>query len=361
MNIALINWNSFDKVTGSRVYMVNLALSLKEKGDNVCILASGEILPRYKNSGVDFYIMDKNDFSEVEFMKFAKFCLKMVDKLKINIIHAHYNHAFIVANIIKKMKNIPFFVTFHGCEYEWLGIKNMKMSCKESLDNANNAFYSSKELVEDFKEKTDIILDDRYVYIPNAVMPVIINKNDICSCKKTILFVGRLSEEKGISFLFEAIKWFKWREDIEFHIVGTGHLNEWCKRFIMQNNLKDIIKMIGEVSKEEVEKRMYDSYMVVIPSIHESMPTVLLEAMIVGKPILSTNAYGVENAITNMREGIVIEKGNINELILGINMLLNNPQLCANLGYNAKIKAEKEFLWSIVTDKIKNYYEIAIK
>jgi len=360
MNIALINWKSFDEISGSRIYMVNSALSLKEKGNNVYILTSGKILPEYENLGLNFYTIDNDNFSEAGFLHFTRFCFKMVEKLKIDIVHAHYNHAFIAADLIKKKKNIPYFCTFHGYEYELIIKENIKTLCKEALNNANNIFYSSKEIINNFKEKADIILDERYIYMPNAVMPVPANQNDHCMAKKIILFVGRLAEEKGLYFLFEAIKAFRERRDIELHIVGGGPLADWCKHFIRQNDIGDIIKMIGEVSSKEVIKRMQDSYMVVLPSVYESMPIVLLEAMAVGKPILATDIYGISNAVENMKEGLLVENNNADELISGISRLLDNQELCENLGNNAKRRAEKEFLWDTVADKIINYYKSSL-
>lgn len=356
MNIAMIDWHSFDSIGGTRIYITNLALSLKEKGDNVVILTSGEILPRYKNLGLSFYTIDNDNYSGAGFMNFTRFCRKMVDKLKIDVIHAHYNHAFIVSKLIKATKNIPYFITFHGPEYTLLELSNIKTHCKEALESANNIFYSSMEVVEDFNNQVDTGIDERYIYVPNAVMMPAPNKRCVYSQKRILLFVGRLSEEKGIYILFEAMKHFRNRQDIELHVVGDGYLNGWCNNFIKQNNMEDTIKMIGEASAEEVAQRMYSSHIVVIPSIRESMPIVILEAMITGKPIVATNAFGIKNAIENMKEGIVVEVNNITQLISGIDTLLNDPVLCEYLSTNAKNRAEKEFLWDTVSDKIRSYY-----
>lgn len=357
MNIALLRWEPFNMVSGSRIYISNLAKSLTLDGHNTYIFTRGEICPFYESTNLRFLTIDYHKYSDRHFIDYLKFCNKLAKELKIDVIHSHYPHAFFIANILKQTIGIPYFITLHGYEYKYIiDIKTIQLT-KQALDNANNIFSASSEVIENIKEKVNIDIDDRYIYMPNAVNQINFHTIQKKNNKQKILFVGRLAKEKGLEFLFKAMLFFRNRSDIELHIIGSGFLQNWCENFINDNKMENIIKMCGQMDHIDVIKKMCDSSIMIIPSIYESMPTVLLEAMVVGKPIIVTNVYGVNNAIENMKDGIIIEQANTTEIVKNIELLLADQQLCEFLGKNAKEKALNNFLWSHISKKIFSYYK----
>ena len=358
MNIAMLNWGAFDFMSGVKMYIVNLAQNLADRGHQVYIITSNNVLPSYHRSDITFLTIDNDEYSERGFANYFRYCVKMVDKFSIDVLHTHCNIGYIVSNKIKQIRKTPYFISFHGYEYRFMD--ESLLNYKKALSNADYMFFQSLEIAENINSILDLKIDDRYVYMPNAVN---LNEGTQCSSivdRKIILFVGRLVKEKGLVYLFEAIKNLREEKDIELHVVGSGTLRDWCDTYIEENNLSDCIRMIGELPHTETTQKMIESYMVVIPSLYESMSTVLLEAMAAGKPIIASNAYGVTTVIENMKNGIIVQKENSSVIAKGIKMLLNDNRLCELLGKNARDKIKRDFSWEIIAGRIEEYYVKAL-
>lgn len=103
---------------------------------------------------------------------------------------------------------------------------------------------------------------------------------------EAFLFVGRLEQQKGFSYLINAIKICKQRGvDIKLDIIGTGSLKDEIEKDIKQNNLETNIKLLG--LKENIEKYFINSKGVILSSIFEGFPNVLVESITLGIPVIS--------------------------------------------------------------------------
>ncbi len=104
------------------------------------------------------------------------------------------------------------------------------------------------------------------------------------------VFAGRLDKLKGIQLLLEAWKNIK---DFELIICGIGPEEAWCKRFIEQNNLKNV-KMIGFVPNEEVKKIIGKSKALILPTQwYEGYPMTMAESFSLGTPVIGSDIGNV--------------------------------------------------------------------
>ncbi|QCI72094.1 MULTISPECIES: glycosyltransferase [Vibrio] len=125
-------------------------------------------------------------------------------------------------------------------------------------------------------------------------------------------FIGRIQEDKGILDLISAFKQLD-QNDFELEIIGTGILYDNLRK----NNSNPSVRFLGQVDNNKIGGYLLDSNVVVVPSKnrYEGFPRVILEAWSCGIPVIVSNVGGVNSFVINNKNGIVIEAGNITELL----------------------------------------------
>lgn len=125
---------------------------------------------------------------------------------------------------------------------------------------------------------------------------------------KTFLFVGRLSEEKGISYLCKIIKDFCMKNgDWKFKIIGQGKKESLVKECIKKNNLFDRVQV--ESVNENIQYEYENSECLIMTSVAEGLPMVLIEAQTCGIPAISFNTItGPSEIILDGVSGYIVDR-----------------------------------------------------
>ena len=183
------------------------------------------------------------------------------------------------------------------------------------------------------------------------------NKLSNINCERDfdVIFIGRLEPKKGISYLIEAIGKLKKRPDLRVVIIGDGSHKEELSELVISNGLQHNIEFTGSLSHRQVGQYLTKSRIFAAPSINlsddtEGMPTVLLEAMAAGIPIITTDAGGIGDVVINSYNGLVVEQRNTEELAEKILLLLENPKLRIKLAHNG-VKHVEQFTYKIISQK----------
>ena len=168
------------------------------------------------------------------------------------------------------------------------------------------------------------------------------------------LFIGRLSQEKGIEFLLES-----WKEiDFPLKIVGDGPMMGNVK--LQGNN----VEFLGKIPNKSVKTLLQKAQFLVFPSQwYEGFPMVLVEAMACGTPVLVTNIGSMQEIITDELNGLHFELGNQKQFIEKVHQLMKDESLCQFLGDNGRRAYLEKYtpdvnyqqLISIYQDSISNY------
>ncbi|MFH8039211.1 MAG: glycosyltransferase family 4 protein [Candidatus Aenigmatarchaeota archaeon] len=131
---------------------------------------------------------------------------------------------------------------------------------------------------------------------------------------KRLLYVGRLSYEKGIFVLLEAFKKIADEmKEIELWIIGDGILRERVKKFIISNNLSRRVKLFGLRSHDEMPFIYAQASVFVLPSFTESCPASLLEAMASGLIVIANDVGCIHEIIMDGIDGFIISKDKIGD------------------------------------------------
>jgi colanic acid/amylovoran biosynthesis glycosyltransferase len=119
-----------------------------------------------------------------------------------------------------------------------------------------------------------------------------------------LVCVGRLCEQKGQMLLIEAVK--KLHDlgvNFELVLAGDGEMRSDIEALITQYQLKDKIIITGWISSSEVRKHILESQVLVLPSFAEGLPVVVMEAMSLRRPVISTYIAGIPELLIQGENG----------------------------------------------------------
>ena len=274
-----------------------------------------------------------------------------LSKVDADILHYHMPFIFaVIAHFIAKPKYKKLYISYHGAivgydKFMWpfWGLYKYFYKIADKIHVLSPDIINKDKILTDNKEKC--------LVIPYGI-EVINNKASLqeetehykkqFNNKKIILCVGRLARMKG---LLNAIKAMKLVEGAILLIAGDGPLRESYEKYIIENNLKDKVILLGNVTDKHKKDILFNSCDIfVLPSESESFGIVQLEAMQFGKPVINTNlGTGVNYVSIDGETGLTVEPGNVEQLAYAINKLLNNDKLRIELGLNALSRVQNLF------------------
>jgi glycosyltransferase involved in cell wall biosynthesis len=123
-----------------------------------------------------------------------------------------------------------------------------------------------------------------------------------------LLFVGRLSREKGVPYLLEAVALLVAQgEAVELHLVGAGPLEDELRQRTQTLSITDHVQFHGFVPQGAALRRLYrESDIFILPSIQDQQPKVLMEAMSQSVPVIATQVGGIPSTIQDGETGLLV-------------------------------------------------------
>ncbi len=182
---------------------------------------------------------------------------------------------------------------------------------------------------------------EKIVNIPNSVDTEVFTLSEIKSWENPfeILFVGRLTEAKGVGVLLQALKNMitKGYNDLLLTVVGDGDLRKELENMTLSLGLKKYVVFTGY--KKDVMEYYQTSHILVLPSNWEGLPLVLLEGMACGLPIVASDLSGNREAIEDGVNGLLFTPGKEDELTSKIIYFLEHPEVAKHMGRTCREKA----------------------
>ncbi len=267
----------------------------------------------------------------------------------VDAIHAHFaSSATRVANLVHRLIGVPYSFTAHAKDIFQEDV---------SPDSLQNKIRDARFVVtvSQFNQSYlqalmgDIPADIRRLY--NGIDLSIFHpeKADNHQSNK-ILSVGRLVEKKGFEVLIRACKQLEgWGVPFECEIIGKGELRESLNQLIAQLELGDRVRLVGPKPQEEVLMTYQQADIFALPCIigqdgnRDGLPTVLLEAMATGLPVVSTTLTGVPEIIDDKENGLLVPPDDVNALAQALATLLTDPERRQRYGFAAREKVERVF------------------
>lgn len=334
--------------------------SEEERSKNIDIIS---FLNRSYNLKVDTYIF-----------AIRLFCWLIFHLKEYSIIHCvKAGSEAVVCNIISKIFKKKLIVKvvqeeFSDRElYSSNGKKRLDKVIRHFLlRDVDNFIAISEEIEDNLNKRTNKSIVHR---IPNGVD--IEKFKPVCSQEKkklrekvdidkeviALLHVGAINTRKGVYDILNALEEYNGKKIIQFVMCGPvledlsflDRISELNKN----NNL--IIDYRGSV--DNVTDYLNSSDIFVLASYSEGLPNVLLEAGASGLPIISTNIGGSRDIIQEGINGLLVEKGNINQIYNTINKLVENEKLRQELTLNSRETIVNRFSNKKIANQYENLYK----
>ena len=139
-----------------------------------------------------------------------------------------------------------------------------------------------------------------------------------------VVCVGRLCEAKGQLLLIEAVHQLA-QKDIRFELVlaGDGEMRADLEALIAYYKLEGQIQITGWISASQVREQILGARALILPSFTEGLPVVIMEAMALHRPVLSTYVAGIPELVLPGKTGWLFPAGSVEELAASIEDLLS--------------------------------------
>jgi len=179
--------------------------------------------------------------------------------------------------------------------------------------------------------------------------------------KPIVLFVGSLIPRKGLPFLVEAAKkTVKQQADTKFVMVGDGPLKSQLMSSLDKANLSGNFLFLSGLTEDALAAVYNCADVFVLPSIQEGQGIVLLEAQATAKPVVAFNVGGVNEAVLDGETGLLVNRGNSDELADALLKLLSDESLREKLGANGRRFVMDNFTWDLCAERMLAVYREAL-
>ncbi|MFQ5728885.1 MAG: glycosyltransferase [Waddliaceae bacterium] len=251
---------------------------------------------------------------------------------KVDLFHAHWLYSGIIASLVKILKGTPFIVTLRGSDV--FRAKKGRLSYLLShwvMQHADFITTVNKDL------RNWVIQEG---VAPNAVF-VIRNGVELNKREKRekltslcrFLFVGHLVPAKGLDILIESIAIvYRVEKTIHLTIVGDGQDINRLKSDVQQNGLHDHVNFLGTQPSDQIPLLMHQADCLVLPSLREGTPNVILEAMACGLPVVATDLPGIREVVKDGITGHLVKPKDVNTLTEKLLEMIRNPKSRQQMG-----------------------------
>jgi colanic acid/amylovoran biosynthesis glycosyltransferase len=271
-----------------------------------------------------------------------------LQEMGIGHVHAHFmGMAARTAFWIHKFFPLTFSFTAHANDI--FAPRNFEVGLDKLVDTARVIVtvsdYAKKFLQERFPERADRI---RRIY--NGLNLAEFGRADFSSAPPLILAVGRLIAKKGFADLIGACGLIAERgKSFQCEIIGEGPLENELRGQIERLNLQNRVVLPGAKPQREVRQRLAAANVFVLPSVidpeggMDNLPTVIMEAMATGLPIVSTKIGGIPEMVVENETGFLLRPGDAVALADAIEKVISNLSLAQKLGQAGRECAQEFF------------------
>ena len=297
---------------------------------------------------------------------------KIARKEHIDMIHAHWilPQGF-VAVFLKKLLKIPLLVTVHGSDLFPLKNRLFKKLQHFVIKNSDyitvNSIATRNELLNRFP-----LYSSKIKVIPMGIDVNIFKKRNLKKPKKytkntILLFVGRLSDQKGIQYLIDAMPdLVRYDSKIKLLIIGEGPYEKRLRERANANKVTSNIEFVGSIPTTEIAKYYNFADIFILPSLSnktgtEALGLSLLEAMASRCAVIGTKVGGIRFIIKDGYNGVLIEQKDSHNISSAIIMLLKDKKKARKLGKNAAEFVKKHYSWDKISKDFIKLYEDILK
>ncbi|HEU0266120.1 MAG TPA: glycosyltransferase [Candidatus Saccharimonadaceae bacterium] len=283
--------------------------------------------------------------------------LRLVQQTKPDIIYAHwFTPQAVIARYVGIFTHVPFVFTTHAADVDaWhkvplIGRFMVRSNAQKSVAFTAVSRRSLARLENFMTKKQWRELQKRSAIIPMGTTLPKPHAKHQKTHEKTILFIGRLAEKKGVHYLLPA---FAKLHDIKARLIiaGDGPWRERLQAQAAELGLTASTSFVGYVQGAEKDKLLSESDILVVPSITaglgdvEGLPVSLMEGLAYGKICIATPESGADDIITDGKSGFLVPQKNSQALARTLDRVLTLDQTATKKIATAARQCAEQFSW----------------
>ncbi|MCD2257514.1 glycosyltransferase family 4 protein [Lactobacillus sp. CC-MHH1034] len=372
---------------GIATYQYTMAKILADSGNKVTVICRSEKPTRkiYSNNFniIPIYIesFEKNKKEGMNKFRLAvcKHLLKLQREDSVDIVETPDWGASCVYFQENDNRNIPIVVKLHTPLFVWEKFNRFQFNKEyreETLRLEREQIINSDALISCTKNLLDLVVDE-YKLRKNTGKVILnplsenkyINRN-VSTYSEDIVnvtYVGSLEERKGVLALSKALSSHpsNFRKFV-FNFVGKDTNRNYYMDSTMEEIKKELkgtninIHFYGQKEHSKAIELMEKADVLIFPSLYDNLPYVILEAISLGKPVISSNRGGIPEIITNKQSGILIDPMNAADYISAVNFL-RPLSTRKKIGITAKRVAKNYSESKVLGDVLVNYADVIDK
>lgn len=292
-----------------------------------------------------------------EVYRYSELAKKIAEDEGFDIIHCHDWMTYRAGINAKAVKNRPLVVHVHSTEFDRTGGNGVNQTVysieKEGMEKADIVIavsnFTKGKIVQHYG-----ISPDKVIVVHNAVEPKEDRHFEIRKFDKVVLFLGRITLQKGPEyFVYAAKKVLEHDPDVKFIMAGSGDMEAFVIEKAAQLGISRNLLFSGFLQGDDVDRayKMADLY--VMPSVSEPFGITALEAISNGTPVLISKQSGVSEVVVNCLKADFWDIDDIANKILAV---LNYRVLHNTLKEHGYIEIKK-FNWDIPAKKCLDIYQ----
>ncbi|MGC9357942.1 MAG: glycosyltransferase family 4 protein [Anaerolineae bacterium] len=295
---------------------------------------------------------------------FSYFVLSILPALRLarrwqpDIVHAHFAVPVgPLGYLIKKLLDIPYIITLHGGDVPGFDDPQTEQWYRLLLPLTRPIWKNAAAIVAVGQGLRDLAKDA----YPDVPVSIIRNGIDCATYRpptrersddreSTLVFVGRIVKQKGLSYLIRGLPELRRRvsKSFKLNIVGDGPLRPELESLVAELGVGDCVNFVGWVSQEEVRRYLHEADIFVLPSLMEGLSIALLQAMASGLPLVTSDAVGNRDVVHHDENGFVVPARDVGALIAALAVLVDDADLQKRMG-EASLRLSEPYDWSVIS------------
>jgi glycosyltransferase involved in cell wall biosynthesis len=301
----------------------------------------------------------------------SKYCANNL-KSSYDLIHAHFSYpdGYGICEFAKK-RHVPLVISSLGTNERKVAFERSLVSKRivDVLQKADSILAVSEDLVHHiFSLGVD---ESKVHFVPNGVdinifKPIdrkqarrVLNLDEDCDI---VLYVGSLRQIKGVDYLIEASKLFLGTKTTLLLIGRDDGLKRKLQIRAKELGISNNIRFINQLHHKELPIWMSAADLLVLPSLSEGRPNVILEAFSCGIPVVASNVGGIPELVIDKKNGFLVEARDYNSIAEKVIQLLINEELRLKMGsYARQSVIERDLTWKAHALRTKKIYANLLK
>ncbi|WP_404982892.1 glycosyltransferase [Cobetia marina] len=323
---------------GAERQLIYICNGLAERGLDVTILClkRGEAYKDLLSSNVKVVEPHYN----YSFIKTLRYFSDIIKKENPEMVISFLFQATLISRIFKLFYRYRHITSYRNTTYGSF-LRDKLMLCTSFLDNYTTGNSNNARIKLTFRSRWD-----KFVSIPNISKVAYARSSDEIE-RSDFYFIGRLEKQKNVINLIYAFDNFKKANpsDKKLFIIGDGSLRGELEKLSEDLDSCDNIIFLG--IKKDINEYLVKAEAIILPSLWEGMPNVLIEAMLLKTPVIATPVGSIPEMVDHLQSGIIINSTSKDEICRSLEYFLNldkesKIKIAENAYESAKEKYSKE-------------------